>query len=452
MVASRSALGAALVFVAAFPFGPACSQQGDTDTPPTTPTGGSAGSATGASAASAGQGVGGTLSAGSGGAAASSSGGSVVAGGNGGVPAGAAGTGVIPGADELPPDADHPYIQYFGRWDHTSAKAPVAGWGAVYVKARFSGTSCTARFVDEQLTVPGGFGTGNVYQFQIDDGPWQELPSTAATEYALASGLQAGEHSLTLVRRTESKFGKTTFHGFILDSDHELLVPEPRPLRKLEVFGDSISAGLANENRGDYTNANENGYAAFGPEVARQLDAEWRVEARGGGSLFNDWLPMIPWFDKLTGPLDLQHLPDAGAALWDFAGWQPDVFILALGTNDSSDMYPASNQAAYVSKYKGFLSTIRSVYPNAVIFALAPWKEGAPWDLVRSHIPLAVSELGDAKVHAVVPLTGSSPSYSDPWLSYPADYVSGDEYHPNLSGNQKIAAKLAEIIAPVMGW
>jgi lysophospholipase L1-like esterase len=445
MAPHETAHRAARLCFVLIPLAFACGQPGQAQEPDPAPMSAGAGSSDAGTTSAAGAtvGGGGTTSAGAGGAPAAGQAGSL----------GSAGNGVVPGADELPPDADHPYIQYFGRWDHSDPKAAVGAWGAIYVKARFTGSSLAVRLVDEQLTVPNGVGTGNVYQFQIDDGAFQELPSTAATEYTLATGLDAGEHSVTLVRRTESKFGTTTFHGFSLDSDQHLVVPEPRPERRLEVFGDSISAGLANENRGNYRNVNENGYAAFGPELARLLEAEWRVEARGGGSLLNDtWLPMIPWFDKLVGPLELQHLPASGAALWSFETWQPDVFILALGTNDSSDMYPASDEAAYVNKYKGFLSTIRGAYPSAEIFAVAPFKQGAPWDLVRAHIPLAVSQLADAKVHAVVPLSGASPSYSGEWLSYPADYVSGDEYHPNLDGNAKIAAELAALIAPIMGW
>jgi hypothetical protein len=102
-----------------------------------------------------------------------------------------------------------------------------------------------------------------------------------------------------LVRRTESKWGTTTFVGFALAPGKHVLDPGPPPAYELEVFGDAISAGLADENTGYYTNQTENGYLAFGPTLARKLNAEWRVEARGGGSFYNDfYLPMIPFFDR----------------------------------------------------------------------------------------------------------------------------------------------------------
>lgn len=352
-----------------------------------------------------------------------------------------------------PPNADHPYIQYFGRWDRSDPLKAVARWGSVYIKARFEGTGCTLRLTDEQVTVPGGFGTGNIYQYQIDGGDFIQLPSTAATEYVLATDLSAGPHEVTVVRLTESKFGTTSFFGFTFEGDGALIEPLPRPTRSIEVFGDSISAGLANVNGGDYRNVNQNGYEAFGPELARLLDAEWSVEARGGGSLLSaTWLPMIPWFDKTFGPLDLQHLPNEDAKLWDFSVYEPDVFVLALGTNDSSEMYPALSESSYVAKYQGFVATIREKYPSTVIFALAPFKEGEPWDLVRAHIQKAVDTFEDDQLHAVIPLEGTFPNYSGHWLQYPADYVSGDEYHPNLDGNDKIAVKLRDIVQTKMNW
>lgn len=349
-----------------------------------------------------------------------------------------------------PPDSDHPYIQLYGRWDRSNPKKAVAGWGAVYIVAKFEGTSCKIRLTDEQTVLPMQQGTGNIYQYRIDSEPFKTLQPTSSTEYTLATNLPSGPHLLFFVRRTESRFGKTTFEGLTLDVGKTLLPPDPRPSRKIEVYGDSITAGLANENTGWYTNATQNGYDAFGPQVARLLKAEWHIEARGGGSFFNDfWLPMIPWFDKTFGPYELEHNPPSGAKLWNFAEWQPDVFILALGTNDFSDMYPHIDETTYVEKYQKFLRDLRARYPGTEIFALAPFKPGAPWDEARQYITHAVTGLGDSHVHAVDPRAKGA---ADEWLSMPADYVTGDEYHPNIAGHTKIAKRLAAIIGPIMKW
>ena len=80
------------------------------------------------------------------------------------------------------------------------------------------------------------------------------------------------------------------------------------------------------------------------------------------------------------------------------------------------------------------------------MFCLAPFKPGAPWDEARRYIAEAVTKLADAHVHAINPVA------PDAWLAAPADYVNGDAFHPNLSGHQKIAAKLEATIRPVLGW
>jgi lysophospholipase L1-like esterase len=356
------------------------------------------------------------------------------------------------------PDADNPCVQLHGRWDRSNAKAPVARWGAVYVTAKFEGTSLKVRMSDDLTSVTTVWmGTTyqlgpNVYLTSIDGKPVTRLVATSAGEYTLATGLADGPHTVMFARQSESKYGKTTFLGFTLDQGKHLLAPDPPPARKVEVFGDSITAGLADENTGPYNAATSNGYESFAPKFARSVDAEWFVEARGGGSFFLDYLPMVPWFDKTFGPLDSEMLPDSAVPLWSFESWQPDVFILALGTNDTSDMYPANDEAAYVAKYRDFLSKLRQWYPNAHLFALAPWKEGAPWDLVRSHIGKAVDAQNDPKIHAIIPVDGTNPNYSNRWLEAPTDYVTGDAFHPNLQGHQKIADKLKSIVAPIVGW
>lgn len=341
-------------------------------------------------------------------------------------------------------DADNPNIQYFGRWDFTDIRNPVANWGPVYIKAKFEGTSITIRLIDEQISL-GAEGTGNYYQYSIDGGAFTVLPSTFATTYVLATGLADTTHTLTFMRRSESKYGKTIFSGFILDTGKNIVAPDPRPSRKIEVLGDSISSGLAIENTGWYTNATNNGYKTFGAKLAEMVNAEFHIEARGGGTFYSDtWLPMREFFKRTFGPYNLEHNPSPSNPYWDFNSWKPDVFFLELGTNDFSEQYPHIDQTLYVNKYKEFLTYLRSIYPDTYICCIPPFKEGTPWDEPRAYIPIAVSQMADAKIHCVS-LYGL--------LIHPTDYVTGDEYHPNEGGHTKIANYLyTNYIQPIVGW
>jgi lysophospholipase L1-like esterase len=336
-------------------------------------------------------------------------------------------------------------------------------WSDVYVTANFTGTSCAVNLVDGQVTIPSCDipGTGNYYSYSIDNAPFTAIPTTSATSYPIATGLAPGTHSLVFTRRTESKFGTTTFKGVTLDPGATLVAPGTPAMHKVEVFGDSITAGLANDDTGDWTNATENGYMAYGPQFARLVNAEWHVEARGAGAFYGDSLPMVPWFNQMFGPNLNQDYPDGGSESWDFTQWQPDVLILALGTNDVSTQCTSVPQQSYVGQWVSFLTSLRGWYPHAEIFCLAPLVDqqnglasaAAPWDAVRQYIAEAVTQLGDPHTHSIIPLEGTAATgYSGQWIDHPADYVQCDDIHPNVGGHTKIATHLQSIIAPIMGW
>ncbi|HVY26234.1 MAG TPA: GDSL-type esterase/lipase family protein [Polyangiaceae bacterium] len=393
---------------------------------------------------------GGAVTVGGGGAASSGaaqSGGGVMSAGGGAAAGGGGVVNVTPTtlADGAVSAAD-PHLRFYGRWDLSDPAHPAASWGPVAIRLRFESRAIALDLMDDAVDL-GDEGKGNAYQFRIDDGDFQRLGPGVLPGMQLASELSPGAHEVLLVRRTESKWGKTRFGGFKLDAGAHLLDPPSEPTRRIEVFGDSISAGLANENTGPYTNATENGYLAFGPTLARKLDAEWRVEARGGGSFYNDfYLPMVPFFERTYGPENKQNAPAADNPPWRFEPWQPDLLVVALGTNDFSEQYPHIEQAAYVSKHQAFLRTLRGHYPHTEIVCLAPFKPGAPWDEARSYIAASVADLGDAHIHAVDPTTPSA------WLTFPDDYVSGDAFHPNIAGHEKIATELALVAKAALGW
>jgi lysophospholipase L1-like esterase len=157
-----------------------------------------------------------------------------------------------------------------------------------------------------------------------------------------------------------------------------------------------------------------------------------------------------------------QHMPDefvltqhpaVPGPMWDFSSWQPDVLIVALGTNDFSDYPPGSCAApdvtAFGSAYTGFLRLARSKYPNAEIFALGTFvaTSGNPFGTCNQQICAAVTAFGDAHAHCIDPSTGPDGM----WLVGPDDYI-GDWTHPTVAAHTKLAQKLARVIGPIMGW
>ncbi|MCH2109957.1 MAG: GDSL-type esterase/lipase family protein, partial [Polyangiaceae bacterium] len=262
-------------------------------------------------------------------------------------------------------------IQYFGRWDFSDPANPTASWGAVYLTARFTGTSVTLKMQDGN----------NDFQYRIDGGEMTYYSPGSEGEHVLANGLAEGEHTLEFYRRSGGSFGRTTVSGLILDPGAEV-IPTERPVRKVEVLGDSISVGYGNEGMNSTSRSTENGYEAYGPQFARMVGAQWSVVAHSGQGMvrnLGEQKDSIPTGTHMSDEFKMTHYPSAGTNPdWDFSSWQPDVLIVTLGTNDFSwpqwDMDPGPayelTEEEYVGGYQEFLSFARSVYPEAQIFAV----------------------------------------------------------------------------------
>jgi len=391
---------------------------------------------TGGSNSAAGSSNGGTSNAAGTGAGGASGGSDNHAGSAGSTATGGAGTG---GASSEPVG-----IQYYGRWDQTDPKNPSASWGPVGIKARFQGTSVSVKLQD----------SANSFTYSIDGGAMQTLAPGNQAERQLAANLTDGAHTLEFFRRSEGSYGKTVFSGLVLDPGKNLLAPDPRPPHRIEVVGDSISAGYGDEGMGSITPLTQNGYMAYGPQVARLLNAEWSIIAHSGRGMYRNLCEALPPKDThMPDEFKLSQFPGIAGPDWDFSRYQPDVLIVTLGTNDFAD-YPPGTCAApdvpsFQKAYQGFLSFARGKYPKAEIFALGTFgaAAGNAEATCNQTICAAVTATADAHVHCVDPSLGPGGA----WLVGPDDYI-GDWTHPTVAGHTKIANRLRDVIKPVLGW
>jgi lysophospholipase L1-like esterase len=335
-----------------------------------------------------------------------------------------------------------PGIQYIGRWDVSDSANLSGSWGPIGFRARFEGTSVRIKLIDSM----------NTFTYGIDGGEMKTLPASALAERSLASGLTDGTHALDFFRRSEGGYGKTVVGGLLLDPGKRLLAANPRPPRKIEIVGDSISAGYADEGMNPNTPQNQNGYMAYGPQLARMLDAEWSVIAHSGQGMYRNLCEQLPPTSvHMPDEFKMTQHPFAGGGRWDFGRWKPDVLIVALGTNDFADYPPGScpppSDAAFIDAYKSFLTFARGQYADAHIFALGTFIALAsnPFGRCNADICNAVAAMNDKKMHCVDPSTPTM------WLTGPGDYV-GDWTHPTVAGHTKIATHLRDIIKPILGW
>lgn len=366
------------------------------------------------------------------------------------------------GADDVAPEdidlsihqylPDDPKIQYSGRIDFEDPEKPSYSAAGAYITAHFRGDSILAAIADEYL-----YGRRNYYEVIVDGQFVQKLaPEAGADRFMLADGLEPGDHTLVLAKRTESSIGSTTFLGFEVTG--VLLDPPAKPERRIEFIGDSITAGAGVEAANNSPECSEdswgepynNNYLSYGPVAARALGAEYQVTAVSGIGLTVNYSQM---YDARTmaDVYELLYLEDEDSPEYDRSQFTPDVVVVALGTNDFSpgdSERPPLEVEPYIDAYVAFVERLRGYYPEAHIFCLSSPMLGDGWpdESYTSATSLKetiaateahFSDAGDDRVHAfeVAKLSGQ-----------------GCGTHPNVEQHATLGEELAEEIAAIVGW
>lgn len=185
-------------------------------------------------------------------------------------------------ADIAPNDAK---IQYFGRWNKADDTKYTCAQGAVYIKANFTGTSLKVKLRDPN----------NYWRVSIDGSEFTKF-RPKGNETVLAENLKPGKHKVLLVRSTEGYMGQSQLKGFVIDDGAKLETPDPLKTRRLEFVGDSITAGAKNDGElaGENYNDIEDNDMAYGPQLARMLNADYSVLAKSGEGVIHNWAEKWP--------------------------------------------------------------------------------------------------------------------------------------------------------------
>ncbi len=311
---------------------------------------------------------------------------------------------------------DNKYIRYRGRVDLEDMSCPNLAWGSCSVEVRFTGTSITVQI--DSSNAQGAWQSDFIYYNAIVDGNVNQpivFRTFRGTDlYPIVDGLAGGTHTLLLYRRPEAAWGASRFLGFQLDPGCDLLPLDPASVRKLEIFGDSISAGSrADKPLGQCdTSATEwsyNTWVMYGGVLSRRLEAEMSDIAISGAVLTPEASSehaALPEFYDRESYLD----PDS---VHDFTKWQADVVIINICQNDYGNYWShperldSDPQNWMKARYNDFINAVRGHYPNAHIFCvLGPMSActpdpSAPYDFTQL-IPDVVSEVnadGDDKVY-----------------------------------------------------
>jgi lysophospholipase L1-like esterase len=327
--------------------------------------------------------------------------------------------------------ANDPRIQYYGRIDFSDPTKPRFWAAGVYIKAKFKGTSCQVLVNDEVKD-------GNIHNYieiVVDDQSPIRVQTTGKTNVIqVAENLPDAEHAVTICKDTESGIGYLEFAGVKCD---ELLALPPKPERKIEYIGDSITTGTGMDVTKTPCDAGQwydqhNAYMSYGPRTSRALNAQWYLTAVAGigmiHSCCNMGIVMPDVFDKVF--MRDNKMP------WDFSKYQPDVVTICLGQNDG-----IKDSTQFCGAYVKFINAVRSKYQKADIICLtSPMANDTLRDVQHKYlsaITSTVNNTGDKKVYKYF---------------FSKRYYHGCGTHPDMAEQAHIADELTGFLKKLKGW
>jgi lysophospholipase L1-like esterase len=337
--------------------------------------------------------------------------------------------------------AADPRLRWVGRTQIRASEAHESGEQSSErrssaVRFAWSGSGLVARF----------YGTGlgcvladpsNYFTVVVDGAPLRAPFFAGQTrEHVLVEGLELGEHTVQLLRRSEAAFGVSEVESVFVLGGH--LQSGTPAATTLEVLGDSISCGYGNETSHPsavFSASTENHYASYVAILARSLDAEVSTVAWSGRGVVRNYgdapEPLMP-------ELYLRTLPDASSGVWPFAD-TVDLVIVNLGTNDFTT--PGPSLDVFVAGYAALLQSVRERRPTTPILStLGPMLAPLTRNRARAAIERAVTlrrEQGDANVHYYAIQTPNR--------------APGSNEHPSVATHAAVAQELLPVVRALLG-
>ena len=340
------------------------------------------------------------------------------------------------------------HIQYTGRISFTNPERPAFNYPGIQIIAAFEGTSL------KMVAKPGS----GYFMAQIDQAEPFKVAFRGERDsvVTLATALPEGQHSVRLMYIIEGYEFYPEFWGFILDEGRSLVDAPALPSRKIEFIGNSITCGYGNEGmkkEEHFEYETENHYYSYASITARNLNAQHWVVARSGIGAYRNYgeaktgsprscMPVQYEYTGYAWDLKLRDEASFLSEKWDFCRYQPDVVCINLGTNDLS----TNNYDLELLKqgYQKLLKLVRQHNPKAKIVFLT----GSM--LYNQELKEACQLLDD--ITAEAKKAGDKEVYRFDMSPILGDAFYGNDWHPNIYQDEKMAAELTAYLQKLMGW
>ena len=270
-----------------------------------------------------------------------------------------------------------PALRYTGRIDMADAANPYFVYPCSSVAFRVTGKTLLVRLTNKRSYFDNRLGV------MVNGVQSAVLLKEGEQEIDLSGSLAEGVSDVLLFKRQDCCHAYW-LNGLVVDADAQLLELPARPARRMEVYGDSVSAGEVSEaefacgqsdpegHNGLYSNS----WLSYAWQAARLMNAELHDIATGGMALldgtgyFNwpNFIGMESCWDKIN------YYPALGEATpWDFSRYTPHVVVVAIGQNDHNpvnimaDDYDSDASRHWRAEYRRFIGQLRTKYPRAHI-------------------------------------------------------------------------------------
>jgi len=272
---------------------------------------------------------------------------------------------------------------------------------------------------------------GGLYFTVIVDGVKKDraechITSTGNVELVLAEDLPAGNHTFEVYRQTEHRGAEVGITSIVMNGTFNEKPADNRLY--IEFIGDSISTGfgaLGTTSDSDGGSPKwQDATAAYPYLTAKALGADFSDVAYSGIGAKYGWqdpnmhtfYPYQRWqYDRNTQ--------------YNFNARQPDVIVIALGTNDiAMEAEKGITVEQRLAGYQELLDLVRAKNPNSKIV----WIYGMMKDDDNARIPAIIEENGGA----------AAGLYSLELVTNTA----GAGWHPSAAGQQKFADDLVAFL------
>lgn len=336
---------------------------------------------------------------------------------------------------QLSPNDDR--IQLIGRIDDRNPVKPRLAYPGSEIRLRLHGATL-------RLVISGD-SDKSALTVVVDHGaPRLQLLHAGSNDFAINAVPAEGDHTIEIIKRTETWQGILTFESIRLPEGVTLLPPPLRSTRKLMFVGDSVTCGAGVNNNAtckpDPESPANDVYNSYGLLLGRRLDAETQLVCYGGRGLVRDYRGLgiadgvlnAPEFQTLAVPSDAPE----GRVAWDANRFQPDAIVFSLGTNDFNlEKTKPLDEPQWIESYSSLLHSARALYPKAKFLVT----EGAivTDPLLRSMLEKAVEKSAD-------PLVSYVPSQH-----YPGNGCDG---HPTAAQHLQMTDDFEPILRARLGW